>query len=113
MNSFVKVNKSLISFFLVITLIIPIFGFKFFINIVSNALLLIVLIPILLFLIIFIGINSYKSKIKACNNCGAISLGINDKCMNCGLELNDINDQNKSNMNASERTIEIKAEEIK
>jgi len=64
-------------------------------------------------LILFIGFNSYKSKINICNNCGAISLGLSDTCTNCGVELKDSNRESKFNKNPSERTIEVKAEEVK
>jgi rRNA maturation protein Nop10 len=64
-------------------------------------------------LILFIGLHSYKSKINTCSNCGAISLGLSDTCMNCGENLKDSNKESKYDKNPSERTIEIKAEEVK
>ena len=36
---------------------------------------------------LFISFNSYKSKINTCSNCGAISLGLSETCMNCGADL--------------------------
>ena len=30
-----------------------------------------------------ISFNSYKSEINTCNNCGAVSLGLSETCMNC------------------------------
>ena len=92
---------------------ISIFGINFFISFLGNILLLLFLIPLLLLLILFIGFNSYKSKINTCNNCGAISLGLSENCMNCGEELNNTNKENKLDKNPSERTIEVKAEEVK
>tara|TARA_B100001989_G_C24259105_1_gene325955 strand:- start:255 stop:542 length:288 start_codon:yes stop_codon:yes gene_type:complete len=93
-------------------IIIPIFGFNFFISFLGNILLLLFLIPLLLLLLIFIGFNSYKSKINTCNNCGAISLGLNEICMNCGASIDDFNKENQFDKKPSERTIEVQAEEI-
>ena len=62
----------------------------------------------------FIGFNSYKSKINTCSNCGAISLGLSETCMNCGADLeNTTSKKNQLNKKPSESTIEVEAEEIK
>ena len=87
MDYFLKVNKNILTFSLIILILIPIFGFNFFISVVGNILLLIFLIPLLLLILVFIGFNSYKSKINTCSNCGAISLGLSETCMNCGADL--------------------------
>jgi len=113
MNYFLKANKNLLTYSLIILIVFPIFGINFFISFLGNILLLLFFIPLLLVILIFIGFNSYKSKINTCNNCGAISLGLSDTCTNCGEELNDSNRESKFNKNPSERTIEVKAEEIK
>ena len=113
MNYFLKVNKNLLTFSLIVLIIIPIFGVNFLISFFGNILLLLFLIPILLLLLVFIGFNSYKSKIKTCSNCGSISLGLRDNCMNCGANLENINKKNQSDKKPSESTIEVKAEEIK
>ena len=113
MNYFLKVNRTLMTYSLIILIIFPIFGIKFFIGLISNFLILLFLIPILLLLLIFIGFNSYKSQINTCSNCGSISFGLNDTCINCGSDLKDINQRNKLDKKPSESTIEIKAEEIK
>jgi len=113
MNYFLKANKNLLTYSLIILLVIPFFGINFLISFLGNILLLLFLIPLLLVILVFIGFNSYKSKINTCNNCGAISLGLNDTCMNCGENLNDSNKESKYDKNPSERTIEIKAEEVK
>ena len=63
--------------------------------------------------LVFIGFNSYKSKINTCNNCGAISLGLSETCMNCGANLENINKKNQLDKKPSESTIEVQAEEIK
>ena len=67
----------------------------------------------LLLVLVFIGFNSYKSKINTCNNCGAISLGLSETCMNCGADLENISQKNQLGKKPSESTIEVEAEEIK
>ena len=113
MDYFLKGNKTLLTYTLITFVIISIFGINFFISFLGNILLLLFLIPLFLLLILFIGLNSYKSKINTCRNCGAISLGLSDTCMNCGENLKDSNKESKYDKNPSERTIEIKAEEVK
>ena len=113
MNYFLKANKSLLTYTLIILIAIPIFGFNFFISFVGNILLLLFLIPLLLLVLVFMGFNSYKSKINTCNNCGAISLGLSETCINCGADLQNINKKNQLDKNPSESTIDVKAEEIK
>ena len=113
MSFFIKSNKNLITYSLLLFLVIPIFGFNFLISFLSNILLLIFLIPLLLILIAFIGFNSLKSKIKTCSECGAISLESNSSCMNCGANLKNIEFKNENFSNdPSNKTIEIIAEEI-
>ena len=113
MDYFLKGNKTLLTYTLITFVIVSIFGINFFISFLGNILLLLFLIPLFLLLILFIGLNSYKSKINTCSNCGAISLGLSDTCMNCGENLKDSNKESKYDKNPSERTIEIKAEEVK
>ena len=107
-------SKSLITYLLIFLLIIPFFGFNFLISLVGNVLLLIFLIPILIFLIALISFNSLKSKVNTCKQCGTVSLGINNICVNCGADLGDINPKKSETFKKpSETTIEVKAEEIK
>jgi len=113
MNYFIKANKNLLTYSLIALIIIPIFGINFFISFLGNILLLLFLIPLLLVILVFIGFNSYKSKINTCENCGVISLGLSKTCMNCGANLENISNNNQFNKNPSESTIEVKAEEIK
>ena len=113
MDYFLKGNKTLLTYTLITFVIISIFGINVFVSFLGNILLLLFLIPLFLLLILFIGLNSYKSKINTCSNCGAISLGLSDTCMNCGENLKDSNKESKYDKNPSERTIEIKAEEVK
>ena len=113
MNYFLKANKNLLTYSLIILIVIPIFGFNFFISFVGNILLLLFLIPLLFLVLLFIGFNSYKSKIIKCSNCGSISLGLSETCMNCGADLENINKKNQLDIKPSESTIEVEAEEIK
>ena len=107
-------NKSLFTYLLIFLLVIPIFGFNFLISLIGNVLLLIFLIPLLIFLVVLISFNSLKSKVNTCTQCGTVSLGINNTCMNCGANLDDINPTKpKPFKKPSETTIEVKAEEIK
>jgi len=112
-NYFLKANKNLLTYTLIILIFIPIFGFNFFISFVGNILLLLFLIPLLLLVLVFVGFNSYKSKINTCSNCGAISLGLSETCMSCGADLENINRKNQFDKKPSESTIDVKAEEIK
>tara|TARA_B100001778_G_scaffold140104_1_gene115165 strand:+ start:286 stop:627 length:342 start_codon:yes stop_codon:yes gene_type:complete len=113
MNNFLKLNKTLFTYFFIIISLITIFGVNFFISFLGNILLLLFLIPLLLLIIAFIGLNSYKSRINTCSNCGAISLGLSDTCMNCGVDLQVKKKKDSLDKKPSERTIEVRAEEIK
>ncbi len=113
MNYFLKANKNLLTYSLIILIVIPIFGINFFISFLGNILLLLILIPLLLLIIILVGFNSYKSKINTCMSCGSISLGLGETCMNCGANLENISNYNQFDKKASESTIEVKAEEVK
>ena len=112
MNYFLKANKNMLTYILIFLILIPIFGINFLISFLSNIILLLFLIPLLLLLLIFIGFNFYKSKMKTCSNCGAISLELSDTCMTCGADLEDTI-KSKLDKIPSESTIEVKAEEIK
>ena len=113
MNYFLKINKTFLTYSLILLILIPIFGFNFLISLLGNILLLVFLIPLLLLLLVIISFNSYKSKINTCNNCGAISLGSGETCMNCGADLENRSERNQLDIKPSESTIEVKAEEIK
>ena len=113
MNYFLKANKNLLTYSLIILIVIPVFGINFFISFLGNILLLLFLIPLLLLVLVFIAFNSYKSKINTCSNCGSISLGLSETCINCGADLENITKNNQLDKNPSERTIEVKAEEVK
>ena len=112
MNYFLKANKNLLTYSLIILIVIPIFGINFFISFLGNILLLIFLITLLFIILAFMSFNSYKSKINTCKSCGAISLGLSENCMNCGANLEDTSSNNQFDKRPSESTIEVKAEEI-
>ena len=103
-------NKNIITYFVIFLIVVPIFGFNFLISFLGNILLLLFLVPLLILLIAFISLNSLKSKIKTCAQCGTISLGINNTCMNCGADLDNLNKEKLEK--PSETTIEVKAEEV-
>ena len=113
MNDFLKVNRNFLTYSLILIIVTAIFGINFLISFLGNILILLFLIPLFIFLLIFVGFNYYKSKFNQCSNCGAISLGLSDTCITCGADLNDINKRNQFDKKPSESTIEVKAEEIK
>ena len=113
MDYFLKFNKNILIYSLVILIVIPIFGINFVIGLLSNILLLLLLIPLLLIVVVFLGFTYYKSKINTCSICGAISLGLSETCMNCGANLNNVNTGNQLDIKPGESTIEVQAEEIK
>ena len=113
MNYFLKANKNLLIYSSMILIFIPIFGVKFLIGFLGNIILLIFLIPVLLLLLAFIGLKSFKSKMNTCDSCGAISFGFSQTCVNCGADLENSSGFNQLRQNPSESTIEVKAEEVK
>ena len=113
MNYFLQANKNLLTYSLIILLVFPIFGFNFLISFIGNILLLLFLIPLLFLVLVFMGFNSYKSKINTCSNCGVISLGLSETCINCGADLDNISKRNQLDKKPCESTIDVKAEEIK
>ena len=107
-------NKSLFTYSLIFLILSSLFGFNFLLNLIGNLLLLIFLIPLLILAVLLISFNSLKSKLNTCNQCGTLSLTINNTCMNCGADLEDIKPKkSKSFKKPSETTIEVIAEEIK
>ena len=113
MYYFLKANKNLLTYFLIALIVIPIFGANFLISFIGNMLLLLFLIPLLLLVLLFMGFFSYKSQINTCSNCGSISFGISETCMNCGADLDDISKRKNLDKKPSESIVEVKAEEIK
>ena len=112
MNYFLKVNKTFITYSLIILILISIFGINFLISFLGKIILLLFLVPLLLLLLVFLGFNSIKSKINTCGNCGTVSLGLSDTCINCGANFEDISKGKQLDKKPSESTIDVKAEEI-
>ena len=107
-------NKSLVTYTFIFFILISLFGFNFFLNLIGNLLLLLFLIPLLILFVLLISFNSLKPKVNTCNQCGSITLGINNTCINCGADLKDTNSKTSESLkNPSETTIEVKAEEVK
>ena len=113
MDYFLRANKNILTYSIIIIMVIPILGINFVIGLLGNILILLLLIPLLIILLVFLGFTYYKSKINICNNCGTISLNLSETCINCGANLNDINKINQLDKKPSESTIEVQAEEIK
>ena len=65
MNYFLKANKNLLTYSLIILIVIPIFGINFFISFLGNILLLLLLIPLLLVILVFIGFLMVLDQISA------------------------------------------------
>ena len=103
-------QNKLIPYSLIFILIIPFFGFNFLIGLLGNLLLLIVLVPILILGLVLLGLNSFKSNINLCENCGSPIIGNNDNCPYCNY--NSRKDGDDLSPDASDKVIEIKAEEI-
>jgi len=107
-------NKNLVTYSIIFLILISLFGFNFFLSLIGNLLLLVFLIPLLIISVLLISFNSLKSKVSTCNQCGTVTLGNNNICMNCGADLENTNSKSSESVKQpSETTIEIKAEEIK
>ena len=106
-------QNKLITYSLIFILIIPIFGLNFLIGLLGNILLLIFLVPLLILIIGFLGLNSLKSNINLCESCGSTIIGNSGDCPYCDYK--SIKDKKKDNdlsSDASNKIIEVKAEEI-
>ena len=105
-------NKNLVTYIIISFLIIFFFGFNFLFSLLGNILILLFLTPILLIVVAFLVINSFKSKFKVCTSCGTTMISDNDSCLYCGANFNEINNIKNYSEDASSETIEIEAEEI-
>ncbi len=107
-------NKNLVTYSIIFLILISLFGFNFFLSLIGNLLLLVLLIPLLILSVLLISFNSLKSKVNTCSQCGTVTFGINNTCMNCGADLeNENTNSTESLKKPSETTIEVKAEEVK
>ena len=105
-------NKSLVTYIIISFLIIFFFGFNFLFTLLGNILILLFLTPILLIVIAFLTINSFKSKFKVCTNCGTTIIQDGGTCLYCGSNFNENNNIKSFSEDASSETIEVEAEEI-
>ena len=106
-------QNKLVTYSLIFILIIPLFGLNFFIGLIGNILLLIVLVPLLILTIGFLGLNSFKSSINLCENCGSTIIGNNGNCPYCDYKpIKNIQKEDDLSSDASNKIIEVKAEEI-
>jgi len=105
-------NTNIITYSIISFLIIFFFGFNFLFSLLGNILILLFLIPVLLIILAFLGINFFKSKFKVCTNCGTTMISDDENCIYCGANFSGIENKNCSE-DARNETIEIEAEEIK
>ena len=105
-------NKSIATYSIISFLIIFFFGFNFLFSLLGNILILLFLTPILLIVVAFLTINSFKSKFKVCTNCGSTIISESESCLYCGLNFREANNNKKYSDDAGSETIEIEAEEI-
>ena len=106
-------QNKLITYSLIFILIIPLFGLNFLIGLLGNILLLIVLVPLLILILGFLGLNSFKSSINLCENCESTFIGNNGICPYCDYKsIENIQKDDNLSTDASNKIIEVKAEEI-
>ena len=105
-------NKSIVTYSILSFLLIFFFGFNFLFSLLGNILIILFLTPILLIVIAFLAINSFKSKFKVCTNCGVTIIGEGESCLYCGSNNEGMNPNRIYSENAGSETIEIEAEEI-
>ena len=105
-------NKSLVTYIIISFLIIFFFGFNFLFSLLGNILILLFLTPILLIVIAFLTINSFKSKFKVCKNCGTTIMIDSENCLYCGSSFSEFENTKIYSEDAGSETIEIEAEEV-
>ena len=105
-------QNKLITFSLIFIVIIPLFGLNFLVGLLGNILLLIVLVPLLILTIGFLGLNSLKSTINLCESCGSTIIGNDGNCPYCNYKSINIEKDDELSSDASNKIIEVKAEEI-
>ena len=106
-------QNKLITYSLIFIVIIPLFGFNFLISLLGNFLLLIILVPLLLLIVGFLGLNSLKSNINLCESCGSTIIGNNGNCPYCDYKpIENLQKDDDLSSDASNKIIEVKAEEI-
>ena len=106
-------QNKFITYSLIFILIIPLFGLNFLIGLLGNILLLILLVPLLIVIIGFLCLNSFKSTINLCENCGSTIIINNGNCPYCDYKsIKNTQNEDDLSSDASNKIIEVKAEEI-
>ena len=105
-------QNKLIPYSLIFILILPLFGFNFLIGLLGNILLLIILVPLLILGLGILGLNSFKSKFILCESCGSAIIDNNGVCPYCNYDSKKNIEIDDLSSDASNKIIEIKAEEI-
>ena len=105
-------NKSIVTYSIISFLVIFFFGFNFLFSLLGNILIILFLTPILLIVIVFLAINSFKSKFKVCKNCGVTVISTDESCLYCGSNFNNLEEVTNFREDASSEIVEIDAEEI-
>ena len=105
-------NKNIVTYSIISFLVIFFFGFNFLFSLLGNILIILFLTPILLLVIAFIIITSFKSKFKVCENCGTTLISDSESCLYCGSNFSEIKNKKDYSEDARNETIEIEAEEI-
>ena len=105
-------NKSLVTYSIISFLVIFFFGFNFLFSLLGNILIILFLTPILILVIAFLIITSFKTKIKVCANCETTLISASERCPYCGSNFSGIENKKNYSEDASNETIEIEAEEI-
>ena len=106
-------QNKLITYSLIFILIIPLFGLNFLIGLIGNIFLLVVLVPLLILIVGFLGLNSFKSSINLCESCGSTIIGNDVNCPYCDYKsTKKIQRNDDLSSDASNKIIEVKAEEI-
>ena len=105
--------KNLVFYLMITLFLIPIIGTNLFLSFIGNILLLLFLVPALLIVITFLGLNSIKSNLRQCSNCGITVIGSNSICLNCGNVVNPSINENQIYENPKNKIIEVEAEEVK
>jgi len=75
-------------------------------------LIILFLTPLLLLVIAFLIITSFKSKFKVCTNCGTTLISDSESCIYCGSNFSETENKRNYSEDARNETIEIEAEEI-
>ncbi len=104
-------SSSLIIFTLLLLILLPSTAGRFLVDLAGGVILIIVLIPILLGGISWIGWKVLQAKMIPCEVCGVSSINNSQKCPFCGADKSKTNSQSQS-IPASSVTVDITAEDV-